>query len=73
PARISRNFWSFRGDPGGTERIHPPFVELPFDLPIPKKSESQDTLVSRSLVVEGDHSLQEMQKLEFMARFGRPL
>ncbi|KAG6824758.1 hypothetical protein H0H87_011168, partial [Tephrocybe sp. NHM501043] len=72
-APSSRNFWSFRGSQNGGDNMHAPFVELPFDLPIVKASKSTTAPESQRLVVEGKHSLKDMQSLKFMARFGRPL
>ncbi|KAG6829942.1 hypothetical protein H0H92_002846 [Tricholoma furcatifolium] len=60
--------WSSRpspqlGDPG--EALHPPYVELPFDIGPPS--------LSKILVKEGAHTISEICAPTFMARFGRPL
>jgi hypothetical protein len=43
--------------------LQPPFTELPFDL----------CDKGTTLVVEGEHTLQDICQIKFMAKFGRPL
>ncbi|KAG6816245.1 hypothetical protein H0H93_008245, partial [Arthromyces matolae] len=63
---IARNFWSSRPlDRETDEYMHPPFVELPFDIWRPSEG--------RYMMKEGTHSAKEICSLQFMARFGRPL
>ncbi|KAG6808805.1 hypothetical protein H0H92_002835 [Tricholoma furcatifolium] len=63
-----RHFWSSRGTTrtGPGESLNAPFVELPFDV-------FRDAESSSKLVEEDKYSVAEVCKLDFMARFGRPL
>ncbi|KAG6824607.1 hypothetical protein H0H92_006364, partial [Tricholoma furcatifolium] len=62
----NRNFWSSRPTrQAGEEVLHPPFVELPFDIG-PKA-------LKGILVQENAHAISEICTVAFMTRFGRPL